>query len=125
MLCAAPVEISMLPLYDYTGSVVGWLGDSGRILNRSGQSAFWIAETGDIYDYRGEHHGWWDNGHWRGHDGGVVLWTQEARNLGVMPPIPRLPPLPPLPSLEPLRPLPSLPPLRPLDAMAWSRDRLL
>jgi hypothetical protein len=113
----------MNPLYDHTGSVVGWLGSGGRVMDLAGGSAFWIADPGHVYDYDGQHRGWWNDGHWRGHDGGVVVWIRGARNLGVMPPLPQLPPLPPLPSLEPLRPIPSIPPLRPLNAMAWSRDR--
>jgi hypothetical protein len=57
----------------------------------------------------------------RGGDGGVVVWLSGARGLGVIPPLPSLPPLPPLPSLEPLRPLPSLPPLRPINTLGWSK----
>jgi hypothetical protein len=112
----------MVPLYDRAGSVAGWLGDGGRIIDRSGRSSYWIIRDGYIYDYHGRHRGWWANGHWRGRDGGVVVWTRGATNLGVLPPLPQLPPSPPLPELEPLRPPPSLPPLRPLNAMSWSRD---
>ena len=116
-------EVGMNPLYDHTGSVVGWLSNAGRVMDLRGRGLFWITGTGLIYDYHGHHRGWWNDGHWRGRDGGVVVWTRGARNLGVMPPLPRVPPVPPVPSVEQIRPIPAIPPLRPLNAMAWSQDR--
>lgn len=114
----------MKALYDRNGKVVFWLASNKMVVARDGSPAYWIAENGSVYDYKGQHRGWWDGDHWRGTDGGVVTWLRGARNLGVLPPLPQLPPLPPLPALEPLRPLPQLAPLRPLKAMLWSSDRV-
>lgn len=61
----------------------------------------------------------------RGHDGGVVAWCKEAEGLGVIPPVPSIPPIPPIPSIEPIRPISSIPPVRPINKKAWSSDTQL
>lgn len=112
----------MNPLYDSRGKVIAFLRDNRRIIDLRGKSLAWIRGD-DVYDYRGQHLGWWIRDHMRGPDGGVIVWLRGA-SPGVMLPLPNLPPLPPLPELEPLRPLPSLPPLRPLNTMNWSKYAL-
>lgn len=110
------------PLYDAGGAVVGFLLTGGRIINPAGASIYWVQQkTGNVYDYTGNHKGWWEGDHLIGAEGGVLVWMRGAR-LPVLASLPSLPPLAPLPSLEPLRPLPSLPPLKPLKAMSWSDE---
>ncbi|WP_437348220.1 4-fold beta flower protein [Qipengyuania flava] len=105
-------------LFDRNGQPVFFHLDNGRIIGLAGQSVAWLKGP-NVYDYQGSHRGWWEGDHVRGRDGGVVAWMRDA-NLGLMKPLPSLPPLAPLPSLEPLRPLPQLPPLRPLRRPIWS-----
>jgi hypothetical protein len=111
-------------LYDRFGKVIGWTDQNGRIMNLQGRDWFWQDDAGNVYDYAGQHHGWWKNGHWRGSDGGVLAWQPGATRLGVIPPVPSIPPIPPIPSIEQIRPIPSIPPIRPIDTMGWSNIKL-
>jgi hypothetical protein len=111
-------------LYDRSGQVIGWTDQHGRIMTLQGQDWLWRDHNGNVYDYRGNHRGWWKNKHWRGPDGGVVAWQPGATNLGVIPPIPAISQIPPIPSLEQIRPTPSIPPIPPIDKMGWSNSRL-
>jgi len=108
----------MRPLYDRDGRVAAFLrGD--RIVSIRGDSVGWISD-GRVYDYAGQHLGWWDTTHMRGPDGGVVVWLKGAENLGIMLPIPLVSPMSPADSLEPVRPTPSSTPPRPPDKGQWS-----
>jgi hypothetical protein len=106
--------------YNRAGRVIGWTDGTGRIMTLQGRDWFWRDPNGNVYDYRGAHHGVWKNGHWRGSDGGVLAWQSGATGLGLVPPIPAIPPIPPIPTIERIRPIPSIPPIPPFDRMAWS-----
>jgi hypothetical protein len=115
----------MTPLYNRKGRVVGWLeNDGGRILDLRGGNWLW-RQKGNVYDYAGAHKGWWRDGHWRSHDGGVIAFRAGAQNLGVIPPIPAIPPVPPIPSIPKIPPIPSIPPIPPIPKLAWSNDTVL
>ena len=110
-------------IYDRNGNAVAFLR-GGRIVSLSGGSIAWLDSSGNVYDYRGEHLGWWHQGHMRGHDGGIVGWVRGAKGLGLFPPAPKqVPPLPP-PGEEPTRPLPNAAPLRPVHDKGWSATSL-
>jgi hypothetical protein len=111
------------PLFDSVGRAVAFLRDDARVISLTGQHVAWIRGQ-HIYDYQGRHRGWWYGDHARGPDGGVMVWLRNAR-LGIVRPIPQIPPIPPIPAIPPLRPLPSLPPLKPLKRMGWSEYGLL
>jgi hypothetical protein len=115
----------MDPLYDRSGKVIGWTDTNGRIMTLQGRDWFWRDGNGNVYDYEGQHKGWWKHGHWRAPDGGVLAWQPGASNLGVIPPIPAIPPIPPIPSIEAIRPIPSIPPIPPIDRMGWSSTHLI
>ena len=112
----------MTPLYNKHGRVVAFLGLNNRVIGLNGESKAWINSNGNIHDYRGRHIGWWDGDHMRGHDGGVALWLRGAHNLGVVPPVPSVPPVPPVSSVEPVRPVASVPPIRPVRMLGWSSE---
>jgi Collagen triple helix repeat (20 copies) len=71
----------MEPLYDQHGQVYAWLQvEAGRIISMHGQHLAFI--SGDnVYNWRGQHLGWWENGHMRDHRGAVVVFTQNATDL--------------------------------------------
>jgi hypothetical protein len=106
-------------LYDRTGSAVAFL-DGTRIMSLQGASLAWVDGSGNVYDYGGQHLGWWRQGHMRGHDGGVVAWMRGATGVGV--PLPNAKRAPPSPrrSAEPHRQTPALPPPQPGGKLAWS-----
>jgi 4-fold beta-flower domain-containing protein len=115
---------SMIALYDRRGKVSAFLAANGRIVSRTGESVAWI-QNGSVYDYHGQHLGWWENNHMRGSDGGIVVWLQGATGLGVVSPVPSVPPVPPVPSVEPVRPVPSAAPVRPVNKLSWSYNTTL
>ncbi len=109
----------MTPLFDKNGQVAAFLGANGRIVGTSGASIAWTS-AGGVFDYSGNHLGWWDNDHMRGPDGGVVVRTREAHTLGITPRLPAQAPLPPTVRLEPARPMTQTPPMRPSNRGSWS-----
>lgn len=112
----------MTPLYNKHGKVIAFLGRNNRIVGLRGESKAWINSNGSIHDYRGKHIGWWKDDHMRGRDGGVAAWVKGARALGVIPPIPSIPPIAPISSIEPIRPIASIPPIKPINKLSWSSD---
>lgn len=108
-------------LYDHRGQVLGWLVQNGRIINRQGRSSYWLLGN-NVYDYRGAHRGWFQNGHWRGRDGGVMAFTGDASGTGVVLPVRSVTPVMPVQAVEPVRPVASVAPVRPGNQLSWSRD---
>jgi hypothetical protein len=74
----------MQPLYDFSGQVVAFI-EGTRIISPSGESLAWLDNSGNVYNYAGDHLGWWSSGHVRGPDGGVIVWSAEAAIPGVTP----------------------------------------
>ncbi len=111
--------MTMTALYGKKGQAVAFLADEGRIISLKGKSLAWISGR-NVYNYTGDHIGWWADGHLRGPDGGVLAWHKCSTNLGVTPPYPATTPNPPIPSTEPVRPTPSTPPFKPTNKSAWS-----
>jgi len=106
------------PVYDRHGVTVAFLVDRERFMSLNGRAIAWLRGS-DVYDYRGNHLGWWDADHLMGHDGGVAAWLRGAA-LRVIRPIPRIPPIPPVPAIPPIRPIPAIPPIRPIPRRGWS-----
>ena len=110
----------MEPLYDKLGRVSAWLQqDVGRIVGLDGQHLAFI-EHDSVYDWHGNHLGWWGDGHMRDVEGAVVVWLATAENLEVpRPALGERPARPPLVAV-PARPARSIPPVRPVRAARWS-----
>ena len=111
--------MSMTALRGRKGQTLAFLADGERILSLKGKSLAWIS-GGNVYNYSGDHIGWWGEGHLRGPDGGGLAWQTGATNLGVIPPNPAPSPTVPIPSVEPIRPIPKIPPVRPMNKIGWS-----
>jgi hypothetical protein len=112
----------MEPLYGQRGQVYAWLqSDTGRIISLRGQHLAFIVRD-NVYNWRGQHIGWWDNGHMRDRRGAVVVFTQEATHLivgrpglGGTPGIPGIAGVPGKPGLAGV-------PGRPGNVGAWSKE---
>jgi hypothetical protein len=112
----------MEPLFDQRGQVYAWLQTAtGRIINLNGQHvAFLVGEN--VYNWRGEHIGWWVNRHMRDRRGAVAVFARDATNLivgkpglGGTPGIPGIAGTPGTPGLTGA-------PGRPGWAGSWSRN---
>jgi hypothetical protein len=111
--------MSMTPLHGRKGQVVAFLADSERIISLKGKSLAWISGE-NVYNYTGDHLGWWVDGCLIGRDGGVMAWQTRNANLRIKLPYPVPPPTPPVASPEPGRPVPSSPPFKPPNKLDWS-----
>lgn len=112
----------MTPIYNSQGHAIAFVAPRGHIVSRTGRFLGRITSGGNIHDLKGRHLGWWQDGHIKGHDGGVMGWTRDARALPVIPPIVGSTPLlaPDL-GLSPKPALNDAPPIKPASRFAWSR----
>jgi hypothetical protein len=111
--------MSMTPLHGKKGQVLAFLADGERIVSLKGKSLAWISGE-NVYNYVGDHIGWWDDGFLLGPDGGVMAWQARVASIRVNLPYPLPATTPPVASPEPVRPLPSPPPTKPPDKLDWS-----
>ncbi len=112
-------------IYNLKGSQVYRILPQGRIVDFEGLSVAWIDDDRNIYDYHGMHRGWYEDGAWVGHDGGVIGFGERVNG-----PCPELPlrsdvqPQARRPVREPRRPSVYFPPPRPERRAAWARRPL-
>jgi hypothetical protein len=112
-------------IYDLNGVPVYRVLRRGRIVDLAGRSVAWIDERRNIYDYHGMHRGWYEDGAWVAHDGGVMGFGERVEG-----PCPRLPerradaPRGGRPHPEPRRPQVYAPPPKPERRPAWARRPL-
>ncbi|WP_414636269.1 4-fold beta flower protein [Asticcacaulis sp.] len=107
-----------LPIYDRHGRCIGFLIEGNRFIDLKGKSIAWLNSSG-IYDYTGQHRGWWQNNYGMASDGGAMFWAPGA-SPGLVLPIPSIPPIPPIASIQPIKPIPNIPPIRPIPRLNWS-----
>lgn len=107
-------------IYDLAGFPTFSILRNGRIVDFDGLSIGFIFET-HVYDYNGNHRGFFEEGILRDHDGCVVGYSDNVTSL-IHPPLHLRQLLPPRLSeeLEPLRPFMEIPPLKPLYKYEWS-----
>jgi hypothetical protein len=111
----------MTALYDDSGSVAAWLHESGRIYDLDGQNLAFV-DGDSVYDWSGNHIGWWQDGHIRDSVGAVAYFTTEAKNLGVFTPFRGFSPFQPFLAFTPFKPFLATKPFRPFNMAAWSSD---
>lgn len=111
----------MIALYDSTGTVRAWLHRAGRIYTLSGQNLAFVKED-SVYDWKGQHIAWWEDGHVRDSVGAVAYFTTRAKDLGGLSPFRQLVPIKPLLVTSPLKPRLALKPLKPRKRAAWSNN---
>lgn len=107
-------------LYDQAGRVYAWLDTAtGRIHGRRGENLAFL-DGNSIYDWRGRHIAWWQDGHIRDRQGYAALFTANATNLGVVRPVRAVSPIRPVKAVAPVRPIKQAKPVRPVKRLAWS-----
>jgi hypothetical protein len=113
-------EESMEALYDGSGRVYAWLDEGGRIVGLYGNHLAFI-EGDSVYNWQGQHVGWWGNGHIRDNAGAVAVFTTEADNLGVVKPVKAEKPVQAVKKVVPVKPVKAVKPVRPIRRPSWSR----
>ena len=107
-------------IYNFEGMPEFIILKSGRIVDFSGISIGFI-RTIHVYDYNGNHRGFFEGGILRDHEGFTVGFADNVTSpKHPILPIKQLLPLKPLAELEPLRPFTELPPLKPFYQYEWS-----
>ena len=110
----------MEPLFDKNGRLHAWLqGGSDHIFSLTGEPLAFIT-WGNVYDWRGRHLGWWDQGHMRDYAGAVCVFTRDA--LGLIVAKPGLGGTPGFPGVRAVSGHPGIQgaPSRPPNTAAWS-----
>jgi hypothetical protein len=108
------------PLYNERGATYAWLHATGNVYSLEGDAlAFVDGEV--VYDWEGHPIGWWAEGHMRDAMGAVCLFTQAAKNAGVVKPVHELHRQRPLGMITPPRPLKWPRPARPPNLWSWSK----
>ena len=110
----------MEALYDGSGRVYAWLDEGGRIVGLDGNHLAFI-EGDTVYNWQGQHVGWWGNGHVRDNAGAVAVFTADADNLGVVKPVKAVKPVQPEKKVVPAKPVKTIKPVRPIRRLSWSR----
>jgi len=113
-------KMGEIVIYDSAGIPTFRILRNGRIVDFNGLSIGFIFDT-HVYDYNGNHRGFFEEGILRDHDGFVVGYSDSVTS-PVHPPFPLRQLLPPRLSeeLEPLRPFLEIAPLKPLGKYEWS-----
>ena len=106
----------MIPIFDRSGTPVGWL-DEDRILDIHARHRAFI-ERGAVFSYEAVYLGTFGYGLFRDKYGAAVAFVPGAS--GVLLPLTKLPPIPPLPPFQPFKPIPPLPPIPSLPSLSWS-----
>ena len=111
----------MEALYDSSGGVYAWLDERGRIIGLRGDHLAFI-DGDSVYNWRGQHVGWWRDGHIRDSSGAVAVFTAGATNLGVVKPVKAVKPVKPVKAVAPVKPVKAVKPVRPVKQLSWSRN---
>ncbi|MDA3616341.1 4-fold beta flower protein [Polluticaenibacter yanchengensis] len=104
--------------YDRSGFPSIYTEDDEHLYDFSGNPIAYISEN-SIYNYRGRHLGWFDNGWIKDSSGNCFLFSEIASG-GPLKPLKKLKPLKSLKKLKPIKGLKQLKPLKPLSTLNWS-----
>lgn len=110
----------MEALYDKSGRVFAWLDERGRIIGLRGNHLAFI-DGDSVYNWRGQHVGWWQDGHIRDNSGAVAVFTADASNLGVVKPVKGVKPVKPVKAVPPVKPVKAVKPIRPIKRLSWAQ----
>jgi hypothetical protein len=110
----------MEALHDQSGGVYCWFDQgSGRIISLRGKNLAFV-DGDSVYDWGGQHIGWWQDGHIRDRQGAVALFTADAGSLGVVKPVRAVRPVSPVKPVAPVRPVKQVKPVKTVKKLAWS-----
>lgn len=120
MALPEPGRQTLEPLHGRSGEVYAWLDrDNGRIIALRGAPAAFIFED-SLYNWRGQHIGWWADDHIRDHAGRVALFLRRAKNLGPILPRIAAAPKPPIVGVVPTKPARAPKPDRAEPNASWA-----
>lgn len=109
-------------LYNRRGQVAAWLDRvAGEIVDLTGQHLAFVDDD-SVYDYSGNHIGWWQNDHVRDSRGAVGFFTRHANSMGIYRPFLGFEPFQPYKAYSPYRPYKRFKPFRPFDMNGWSSE---
>lgn len=108
----------MEPIYDRQGRVVGWLDDEKRVRDLRGK-VIGVTRDDAVHGRRGQHVGYFNDGHFRDHRGKVVAWMRGATG-GPTKPTPMTPPIRPIPQIPPIPAIPAIRRIRAVPTLSWS-----
>jgi len=120
MALPEPGRQTLEPLHGRSGEVYAWLDrDNNRIIGLTGYPLAFIVED-SLYNWRGQHLGWWIEDHIRDQAGRVALFLRRAKALG--PVLPRIAaaPRPPIVGIIPAKPARAPKPVKPEPLAAWA-----
>jgi len=109
----------MEPIFDRTGTVIGWLHE-GRFLDRSNLYRGFLSGEA-IHSMSGNYLGKFQNGFIRDKNGKAVAFIKGASG-GPILPLAKVPQIPPIPPIPPLKSIPSIPPIPQIPSLAWGTD---
>jgi len=108
-------------IFDETGNATHYIDYSnGTVYSFDGTPvAFLRAKSNyyNVYNYQGDHLGWFESGIIRDHNGDVVGFQKGA----IVNILPKLEPIKGIKKIEPIRPIEKLEPIKPLYSMKFSR----
>lgn len=94
--------------------------ENGRFVTFGGKSAGFLRRE-SIYDYRGRHLGWFENGVLRDHWGNVIGFGESPSDYpSPIFPIKAIKPIASIVEIEQIRPIPQIPPIKPIKSFNWS-----
>jgi hypothetical protein len=108
-------------IYDQYGTPVLRLFRNGRLVGFDGRSIGFVSSDKSVYDYSGNHKGWYSDDILRDHSGNCSGFGSAPSGTHPLLPIKKIPRIPSIPNIEPIRPVRSIPPIPPIPSFAWSR----
>ena len=106
--------------YDNNGKPIAYTEDNIHIYLFSGKAVAYI-DGDSIYNYNGNHLGFFENGWARDHDGACVFFTENASGVGPIKPIKRVKPIKGIKSIKPIKKIKQIRPLKPIKGLVWSQ----
>ena len=112
----------MEPLYDQSGEVYSWMTrQTGRIVDLLGRHVAFV-EGENVYNWSGQHIGWWQKQHIRNHDGDVAVFLHRARDFGLIRPVLAMAPRQPTAQPIPTQPVRAPPLTKAACRLAWAQS---
>ncbi|WP_108399065.1 4-fold beta flower protein [Devosia submarina] len=112
----------MEPFFDRLGRVKNWVDtDRGWILDLHGHHVAFIRGS-SIYNWQGQHVGWWHDDHARSHYGQVLGFMRKAGGMGVARPALAAVPARPAIAAVPARPAIAAVPAMAARSSSWSDE---
>lgn len=98
----------------------------GRFVDRQGNVLGYIHESQFLYNFNGQHCGWYENGMIRDLNGYVVAFMDGASDSPTpILPIRQIPPIPAIPKIPPIPAIRQIHKIKPIKKFGWSQTDLV